>query len=312
MLIDSSNFCFINNLCYNRNITINGTYIFFKNIYDNGIRFINDLMTENGKFYNLEELKNKTGISLNVLHFQGMINSIKTYLSKTNTTLVKKVECPFIPSHIRIFLQQKTGAQAMYNILNKNDEQPTGKKTWNEKLHLTDDEWKKIYSFPFDIIKYPAIQWFQISINHNILVTNYLLVKMKIKQDSKCYYCQSHEETITHLFWTCNKIQVFLNDLLRWLKNYDIYCEINVELFMFGLDRKNNISKPLSIILMYAKYYIYFTRCNQRILNLDVFKKKFLILYKTLKEISLHNNKLTEFDEEWTLYNPLLNSIINL
>ena len=81
---------------------------------------------------------------------------------------------------------------------------------------------------------------------------------------------------------------------------------------MFGLDRKNNISKPLNMILMYAKYNIYFTRCNQRILNLDVLKKKILILYKTLKEISLHNNKLTEFDEEWTLYNPLLNSIINL
>ena len=41
-------------------------------------------------------------------------------------------------------------------------------------------------------------------------------------------------------------------------------------------------------------------------------RKKNLILYKTLKEISLHNNKLTEFDEEWTLYNPLLTSIINL
>ena len=28
-------------------------------MYDNGIRFINDLMKENGKFYKLEELKNK-------------------------------------------------------------------------------------------------------------------------------------------------------------------------------------------------------------------------------------------------------------
>ena len=26
-------------------------------MYDNGIKFINDLMKENGKFYNLEELK---------------------------------------------------------------------------------------------------------------------------------------------------------------------------------------------------------------------------------------------------------------
>ena len=45
------------------------------------------------------------------------------------------------------------------------------------------------------------------------------------------------------------------------------------KLFMFDLDRKNNVSKPLSITLMYAKNYIYFTHWNQRILNLDAFKK---------------------------------------
>ena len=45
-------------------------------------------------------------------------------------------------------------------------------------------------------------------------------------------------------------------------------------LFMFDLDMKNNVSKLLSITLMNAKNYIYFTHWNQRLLNLDVFKKK--------------------------------------
>ena len=54
-------------------------------------------------------------------------------------------------------------------------------------------------SYPLGIIRYPAIQWFQLSISHNILVTNKLLVKMKIKNDPNCYYCESQEETIRHL-----------------------------------------------------------------------------------------------------------------
>ena len=78
---------------------------------------------------------------------------------------------------------------------------------------------------------------------------------------------------------------------------------------MFGLDKKNKISKPLAIILLYAKYYIYITRCNQLILHIDIFKKKFLLLYKALKEISLSNNQLTEFYEEWNPYDLLVNSI---
>ena len=296
-------------LYYNRNITINGTHIFYRKWYDKGIRFVNDLVKENGKFYKLEEMKHKTGITLNYLQYQGIINSIKTYMSKINIKLERKIENPIRPSHIKIFMQQKSGAQAMYNILNRNDEQPTGKKTWNEKFHFTDEEWKKIYSSPFCIIKYPAIQWFQISINHNILVTNKLFVKMKLKDNPYCYYCHSQEETITHLLWTCDKIQQFLSELSQWLRYYNIYCEITKELFIFGLDKKRVISKPLNIILLYAKYYIYITRCNQRTLHLDVFKKKFLLLFKTLKEISLSKNQLTEFYDEWTLYNTLLNNI---
>ena len=115
-------------LYYNRNITINGTQIFYRKWYDKGIRFINDLVKENGKFYKLEEMKHRTGISLNYLQYQEIIDSIKTYMSKINIKLERKIESPFRPSHIKIFMQQKSGAQAMYNILNRNDEQPTGKK----------------------------------------------------------------------------------------------------------------------------------------------------------------------------------------
>ena len=89
-------------------------------MYDIGIRFINDLMKDNGKFCNLVELKHKTGISLNFLHYKGMIYSIKKFSVKDQYHISKNVECPFIPSHTGIFLQQKTGAQAMYNILMNN------------------------------------------------------------------------------------------------------------------------------------------------------------------------------------------------
>ena len=159
-------------------------------------------------------MKHRTGTSLNYLQYQGIINSIKTYMSKINIKLERKIESPFRPSHIKIFMQQKSGAQAMYNILNRNDEQPTGKKTWNEKFHFTDEEWKKIYSSPFCIIKYPAIQWFQISINHNILVTNKLLVKMKLKDNPYCYYCHSQEETITHLLY--GRVTKYNNSLVSF------------------------------------------------------------------------------------------------
>ena len=65
----------------------------------------------------------------------------------------------------------------MYNELNKNYDEPTSKRRWNEKCNFSDQEWKKIYDYPFSIIRYPAIKWFQTSINHTILVTNNLSLK---------------------------------------------------------------------------------------------------------------------------------------
>ena len=104
------------------------------------------------------------------------------YLNNINIQITHKQPCPFTPSHIYPILQQKKETQAMYNILNRNKEIPTGKATWNKLYNITNNDWKNIYLFPFNITKYPAMQWFQISINHNILVTNKLLYQMRIKK----------------------------------------------------------------------------------------------------------------------------------
>ena len=69
----------------------------------------------------------------------------------------------------------------------------------------------------------------------------------------------SQDETITHLFWTCDKIQLLLNELLQWLEKDHIQCEITEEFFIFGLDRKNIIPNPFNIILPNAKYYVHIT-----------------------------------------------------
>ena len=106
-------------LFYNRNIKIDRKYVFYKTWYDKGIRFVNDLVNQNGSFYSYQEV-GIDGSPLNILKYQGFIDSLKHFLSHTQIKLTKKVQDPFIPSHIKVFLQQKSGTQAMYNELNKN------------------------------------------------------------------------------------------------------------------------------------------------------------------------------------------------
>ena len=55
-------------------------------------------------------------------------------------------------------------------------------------------------------------------------------------------------------------------------------------------------------------YFIYTTRCNERQLVLEVYKKKLSQLFKILKNIALSKSELTEFNKDWEPYETLLNN----
>ena len=296
-------------LFYNNNIKVGGTHIYYTNWYKKGIKYINDLIKEDGEFYTLEEFIETTGIQTNHLQYYGTLRAIKLYLKYVNVKINSKNQNPIIPNHIHPLLKQKKGSQAMYHILNQNKDIPTGKLTWNKAYNFTDEDWAKIYALPFETTKHSAVRWFQISINHKILVTNKILHNMKVRNDALCYYCHSCDESINHLFWSCDRIQTFIKKVTGWLNAYGIDCSPTEKWFIFGWERGKTESKILNFILLYTKYYIYCTRCNQQSLFLEVFKRKLLFMYKTHMEIAINNNDLTKFEKEWSQFLPLVNSI---
>ena len=57
----------------------------------------------------------------------------------------------------------------MNDILYLNED----KTTWNGPYNIQGKDWEKINMYQMKITKYCTMQWFQISLNHNILVTIY-------------------------------------------------------------------------------------------------------------------------------------------
>ena len=197
----------------------------------------------------------------------------------------------------------------MYYLLNKTHEIPTGQNTWNKLYNIPENKWKNIHMFPFRTTKYPALQWFQISISHNILVTNKLLFNMKINNDALCTFCQSSNESIVHLFWKCDKTQQFIRNVKIWLNSYDIHYDINEKYFLLGLQEDHILPKILNFILLYAKYYIYLARCKKQVLYLTVFQKKLKFMYKVHKQIAFSNQEEEGFQKDWSSFQLLINDI---
>ena len=232
---------------YHHQIKVGGSHIYFKLWFDKGIKYINDLVNENGEFYHYNEFSMNTGINTNFLQYNGLINAIKQFLKTKNIKITHKEPSPFIPTNVMPVMKNSKGSKDMYSILNSNDnETPTGQTTWNKIYNLTKEQWKQIYIFPFKTTTYPALKWFQININHNILVTNKLLYQMKLNDDALCTFCQTTSESIIHLFWKCEKIQEFIRNVKSWLNSYHIQCDISEKYFLFGLQEEHRFTNVLN------------------------------------------------------------------
>ena len=158
------------------------------------------------KIGDYDEFSINTGINTNFLQYNGLINAIKQFLKTKNIKITHKEPSPFIPTNVMPIMKNSKGSKDMYNILNSNDnETTTGQTTWNKIYILTKEQWKQIYISPFSTTTYPALKWFQISINQNILVTNKLLYQMKLNDDALCTFCQTTNESIIHLFGNVKK-----------------------------------------------------------------------------------------------------------
>ena len=295
---------------YNENINIGGSHIFYNTWYKKGIRFLNDLINERSEFYTHDEFKERTGINSNTLQYHGTIKAIKVYLKEIKLNISHKMNSPFIPSHILPFIKQAKGSKIMYDILNQNKDIPTGQLSWNKLYAFTQEDWVQIYKYPFTITKYPALLWFQVSVNHNILVTNKLLYQMKIRNDALCTFCKLNNETITPLLWKCEQTQQFIKKLMEWLKTYDNIYNISEEFFIFGRQKEQVLPKAIKFILLYAKYFIYVPRCKQRSLSPNIFKTQLKFMHKVHLHIVSNHNDVAKFQDEWSLYQELISDIV--
>ena len=100
---------------YNENtcIKIGNSYIFYSAWFKKGVRFINDLVKDNGEFFTQGEFTDNTGIQTNSLQYHGIIRAIKTYLKEFKINVCHKENNPFIPTHKLLFFQQQKGTKIM-------------------------------------------------------------------------------------------------------------------------------------------------------------------------------------------------------
>ena len=109
----------------NENIKIGDKTVYYKSCFENGIKFINHLTSNDCSIYPYDELKATYNVVINFLQYSGLVRSILAWKKTLNLANIQHKEVnPIIPFSIQIYLKSKKGAQDMYNLLNKKQTSP--------------------------------------------------------------------------------------------------------------------------------------------------------------------------------------------
>ena len=238
--------------------------MFYRRWYNKNIHFIRDLIGENGLLLTYEQFQEKYNARTNFVEFMGIRTSIEAYIMRIHIQLGAEslFNCHW-PFNVKLIMKSLKGSKDIYAALTCKTIVPTSQPKWEQVFENTHLDWKLIYSIPAKCCHNTKMHWFQIRIVHRIIATNDLLLKMKLRQNNLCSFCNLDHEKIEHLFWHCHVVNQFWDSMEQWIFDKCHYMvNVNKHRAIFGIPSTSAAMQPLNYILILTRHYIYTCRIN--------------------------------------------------
>ena len=169
---------------------------------------------------------------------------------------------------------------------------------WNDRIIFYKEGtayWKSAYCLAAKCTKSTKLINFQYRILHRVLPTNLFLTKIKIIQDPNCSFCHNHHENLIHLFWDCEIVSAFWENVTEkqcnliatnYQKNIFIYLRLRPDTSQFSLQ--------LNFCFLLARHHIWSCRAN----NKTPLLTSFLVRLKS--QLNIESNNFCLLSKKWT------------
>ena len=271
-----------------------GQTVIHERFMSKGIRQIKDI-TENKQFLdfvNIQATKNLQ--NSDYLAYRGIITAIPRQIREIITAAE-----PNSTEHDIAGELEKKNSKTIYRRLNKRAiERPTSEQKFQREgiINSEPNVWENIYRLPFLVTIDSRTRAFQFKITHNIYYTNKKLHTLKMKESPNCSFCDSQEETLSHLFIECRYVKPIWNGL-------QTLCNVvfSDEEKLFGLHEKidDKSYDLLSHITIIVKQCIHMSRMATSKPDFDQVKAKILDVEHTERQIALRNSRLERHLNKW-------------
>ena len=298
-------------LWYNELIKINRRPYFYKNLCENGIFYINDIIDDAGNILSYQHFIHHYNLNINILTYNSLVSSIprgwkrliKDYGKKLhdclhdNLKFLKIYEKPSRVFYMKILKQKTIYPKKAYA-------------KWENALNvdINTDQWKHIHYLPFKETKDTKLQTLQFRICHRIFFTNTMLMKCHLLEHELCTFCNDGRETIIHLFWECTHSQTIWTCLINSInENYNITLERRPEFFILGFPYEVKLS-DLHLLILLIKKFIALSRQYNKVPDWNSCKN-YIVSYKKIDLYSaylLHPKTAATIRQKWQSVEKIL------
>ena len=206
-------------------------------------------------------------------------------------------------THVKILTKSIKGSHDFRKLLTSNISinNCTHIQHWKNCLNFEFDQssWRIVNQLCFKTIEDKNLTWFQYKLIYRILGTQSYMYKLKITENSTCSLCSQHDETILHLFTSCQKVQNFSNNIKTWLeKKLNIYFDTTPIKFLFGDIFSYQKFHPINLIYMSAKQYIFHCSKSGKCLNIFEYQALLYAKYAEQNYLSHIEMRHDKFDKK--------------
>ena len=292
---------------YNEKVKIGKSVVKNGVLEQNNIFLIKHLM-ENYMFLNYDEFVRKYNINIDFLSYNIIIRAIKksyAFDELEHDDKTVKYQPP-----LNIIMKSKKGACEIYKSFIFNSNECKGRDKWIKSLNITNEDWYNAFFKLKFTTKDTKLRWLQFRILHNILTTNRSVSKYKEEQTELCSFCQKDSETIQHLFYGCEIVRSFwdqLTSLLNRRCNHSKDFKVNEVFVLFGQSEFIYSDYVCDLIILLAKLFIYRCKVQNKSINIRAFLNDVYNRYCCEKMINKNSN---DFINKWNPYLGIFKSLI--
>ena len=132
-----------------------------------------------------------------------------------------------------------------------------------------------------------------------------MLKRMTLTNNEKCTFCNTHNETIPCLFWSCNIVQHFWL-MFETFVNEKCINMINMKLtedfVLFDNAKDFESGEIFDFVILFAIFFIYKHKMEKKFLLCYVFQKQLATRRRTEEYLSYVNMEHATFQSEWLCY----------